>query len=176
MRNQTWSLNRMEDQIINNIFFRGEPSSGAEKQSKALMRDEFLMNLSKFTKHIQRTMQQLEGKCERAISLVNVMCASNPVHFLKFFFPFCLNIFKQNTIPFVISCKSNFKTWVFKFLLFKFGYFKVHERSYCAAFAVISLWNYRFGFDYRVNKSDIVLSQLLAVFLCKQQLGYLIVP
>ena len=32
------------------------------------MRDEFLMSLSKFVKHIQRTMQQLEGKSNGARS------------------------------------------------------------------------------------------------------------
>ncbi|XP_076804944.1 dynein axonemal heavy chain 10-like [Clavelina lepadiformis] len=39
-----------------------EDGQQQESQSKVLMRDEFLMNLSKFVKHIQRTMQQLEGE------------------------------------------------------------------------------------------------------------------
>uniref|UniRef100_H2ZL68 Dynein heavy chain tail domain-containing protein n=1 Tax=Ciona savignyi TaxID=51511 RepID=H2ZL68_CIOSA len=43
-----------------------------ESQSKAMMRDEFLMSLSKFVKHIQRTSQQLEGEIRLDIPNLNL--------------------------------------------------------------------------------------------------------
>nr|XP_026696380.1 dynein heavy chain 10, axonemal isoform X1 [Ciona intestinalis]XP_026696381.1 dynein heavy chain 10, axonemal isoform X2 [Ciona intestinalis] len=43
-----------------------------ESQAKAMMRDEFLMSLSKFVKHIQRTSQQLEGEIRLDIPNLNL--------------------------------------------------------------------------------------------------------
>lgn len=42
---------------------------GEESNSKTMMRDEFLINLSKFVKNIQRTLQQIEGILNTSIGI-----------------------------------------------------------------------------------------------------------
>uniref|UniRef100_A0A2K6USE2 Dynein axonemal heavy chain 10 n=1 Tax=Saimiri boliviensis boliviensis TaxID=39432 RepID=A0A2K6USE2_SAIBB len=48
------------------------PGEAAEYHSIQLIRDEFLMNVQKFTSHIQRTVQQLEGEIKLEMPTISV--------------------------------------------------------------------------------------------------------